>query len=132
MRDKVGGGYPNYVDADGDGYPDSVDVSKRLAFFFSAFPDHYETFRPKLNGPFDPVKLETRLPPTFVANDRYKNEPGAMLREGNINRFAGAGSHCVDDVLIFATGPGSEAVHGFMENTEVFRTIANVLSLGSH
>ena len=27
-----------------------MDVSKRLMIFFANFPDHYETFRPKLGG----------------------------------------------------------------------------------
>lgn len=49
MRDKVGiyaeAGYPDYKDEDGDGYPDKVDVSKRLAVFIGNYPDYYETDR---------------------------------------------------------------------------------------
>src|SRR4029453_15593636 len=45
MRDKVGvydkAGFPNYPAANGDGYPERVDVSKRLAIFFAGFPDYY-------------------------------------------------------------------------------------------
>jgi len=59
MRDKMGvyehAGYPNYPPADANGYPPSVDVSKRLAMFYGNTPDHYETFKPKLDGTFVPA-----------------------------------------------------------------------------
>jgi alkaline phosphatase len=131
MRDKIGGGYPNYADADGDGYPDSLDVSKRFAIFFAAFPSHYETFRPKLDNPFTPSTLEKKLPPTMGANEKYKDVPGAIMREGNLGRLAGGGVHAADDVILTGMGPGSELISGFMDNTEVFRVIANALGLGT-
>ncbi len=63
MREKVGtydnAGFPNYEDKDGDGYPDRVDVSRRLFLAANNGPDHYETFRPKLDGPFVPA-IRTR------------------------------------------------------------------------
>ncbi|MGZ2788193.1 hypothetical protein AAER32_17290, partial [Pseudomonas aeruginosa] len=44
LRDKLGiyadSKFPNYPKPDAQGYPDSVDVSRRLAFVFGAFPDH--------------------------------------------------------------------------------------------
>ena len=33
-------------------------------------------------------------------------------------------------MILTATGPGSERVHGQMDNTEVFRVIAEALGLG--
>jgi len=133
MRDRVGtgadAGYPNYVDADGDGYPDSVNVSKRLAVFFSAYPDYYETFAPKLDGVFQPTMRNPERPLYMAANDKYKNEPGALLRVGNVSRNVGGGVHAMDDVVLTADGPGSETVHGAMDNTEVFRLIVNALAL---
>ncbi len=129
MRNKIGvyaeAGYPNYKDEDKDGYPDSVDVSKRLAIFFNNFPDHYETFRPKLDGTFVPaVKNEKGH---YVANEKYKDVPGAVLRTGNLPRKASDGVHTADDVVLTADGPGAERVHGFMDNTEVFRAMVNAL-----
>ncbi|HYG75831.1 MAG TPA: alkaline phosphatase [Planctomycetota bacterium] len=131
MKDKIGGGYPNYVDEDKDGYPDSLDVSKRLAIFFGAFGDHYETFRPKLDGPFKPSMLKRALPLQVTANEKYKDVPGAILREGNLGRMAGGGIHAADDVILTGIGPGSEEIRGFMENTQVFQVIARALSLGT-
>jgi alkaline phosphatase len=39
--------------------------------------------------------------------------------------------HSGEDVILTATGPGSERVRGQMDNTEVFRVIAEALGLGS-
>lgn len=132
MRDKVGtydfAGYPEYKDADGDGYPDRLDVQKRLAFFFAAYPDHYETWGPKLDAPFDPAKKISKG--VYGANDKYKSWPGAVLREGNIPRAFESGVHSAEDVILTGMGPGSEKVRGWLENTAVFRIIAEALSLG--
>jgi alkaline phosphatase len=132
MREKVGvydqAGFPNYADKDGDGYPDNVEVSKRLAVFISNFPDHYETYRPKLDGPFVPAVQNDRR--QYVANEKFKAAPGAQFREGNLPRSADTGVHAVDDVVIFAEGPGAAKVRGYMENTKVFRIIAEALALG--
>ena len=131
MRDKVGvyekAGYPNYKDTDGDGYPDTLDVSKRLAIFFSSFPDYYETFRVKADAPFTPAVQQDKI---YVANEKYKDVPGAMLRTGILPRTASTGVHTGEDVILTAMGPGAEQVAGFMDNTELFRVLANALALG--
>lgn len=54
LRDKLGvysaSKFPNYGPANADGYPARIDVSRRLAFVFSAYPDYCETGRPYLEG----------------------------------------------------------------------------------
>lgn len=132
MREKIGtydaAGFPNYVDADGDGYPDRVDVSRRLAIFANNGPDHYETFRPKLDGPFEPaVKSEGGV---YVANEAYKDVPGAVFVEGNIPRDGDTGVHAVDDVVLQAAGPGAEEFKGYMEESDVYRVLADTLAIG--
>ena len=132
MRDKVGvyadAGYPNYPRPDADGYPGDLNVSKRLAIFFANFPDHYETFRPKLDGVFTPAIQAPDK--NYVANEQYKNVPGAMFRTGILPRNSSTGVHTGEDVVLTAMGPGSEYIYGFMENTEVFRVMALALGLG--
>ncbi|MEG4642907.1 alkaline phosphatase [Paracoccus sp. APAP_BH8] len=131
MREKVGtyqhAGFTNYVDEDGDGYPDSMDVSKRLMVYFGNFPDHYETFRPKLDGPFVPAVADGDG--NFVANEAYKDVPGAVLRTGNIPANVNAGTHSIDDEVLQADGPGAENFRGYMENSDVYRVIAEALAL---
>lgn len=97
--------------------------------FSASLPDHYETYRPKLDGPNAPF-VPGKEPGTFVANEAYKNLPGAVFRLGNISRMMNASVHSVEDVVLTATGPGSERVRGQIDNTEVFRLMAEALGLG--
>jgi alkaline phosphatase len=136
MRNKVGvyasAGFPDYPAPDAEGYPAKVDVSRRLRFVFGAYPDHYDTFRPYLDGENVPaIKGKDGV---VVANDKYKDVPGAVLRVGNLPNSgpdaATQGIHSGDDVVLTATGPGAERVRGQMENTELFRVIAEALALG--
>lgn len=134
MRKKIGvyadAGYPNYPPADKNGYPDKVDVSKRLAFFYGNYPDHYETFQPKMDGTFVPAVKLTKDGP-YVANPAYKDVPGAQLRIGNLPTSADSGTHTADDGIISAMGPGANKIHGFIDNTEIFRVMVDSLGLAA-
>ena len=68
---------------------------------------------------------------TFEANERYKDVPGAVLRFGNLPRLANASVHSGEDVILTASGPGSERVRGQMDNTGVFRLMVEALGLGN-
>jgi len=131
MREKVGvydkAGFPNYEDKNGDGYPDSVDVSRRLAIFANNFPDYYETFRPKLDGPFVPAVQNEKK--EYVANEAYKDVPGAVLRIGNLPKSSDTAVHAVDDVVLQADGPGAEGFHGYMEQSDIYRVLADAFAL---
>lgn len=135
MRNKVGtyaeAGFPNYPAPDAEGYPNKVDVSRRIRLTFGAYPDHYDTFRPFMDGEFVPAIRNADG--VMVANEKYKNIAGAVLREGNLPnkgaRGANSGVHSGDDVVLTAMGPGANKVHGQMENTELFRIMAEALAL---
>jgi len=133
MREKLGvyddAGFPNYTDEDKDGFPDKVDVTRRLAIFSSNFPDYYETWRPKMDGPFEPaVKNEKG---EYVANEAYKDIPGAVLRVGNLPKSSDTAVHAVDDVVLQATGPGAEAFKGYMEQSDVYKVLVDAFALGT-
>ncbi|MDO9415598.1 alkaline phosphatase [Pararhizobium sp.] len=132
MREKVGtyaaAGFPNYTDENGDGYPDKIDVTRRLFLSANNGPDHYETFRPKMDGPFVPaIQNENK---EYVANEEYKNVPGAVFVQGNIPKEGDSGVHAVDDVVLQSTGPGSEEFKGYMEQSDVYRVLADTFALG--
>ncbi|POO56992.1 alkaline phosphatase [Agrobacterium rosae] len=133
MRAKVGtyaeAGFPNYEDKDGDGYPDRVDVSRRLFLNANNGPDHYETFRPKLDGPFVPAIQNEKK--EYIANEAYKNVPGAVFVQGNIPKDGDSGVHAVDDIVLQSTGPGSEEFKGYMEQSDVYRVLADAFALGT-
>jgi len=133
MREKVGvyaeAGFPNYEDKDGDGFPDKVDVTRRLAVFSNNFPDYYETFRPKMDGPFEPAIQNEKK--EYIANPAYKDVPGAVLRTGNLPRSSDTAVHAVDDVVLQAAGPGSEDFKGYMEESDVYRVLVDAFALGA-
>lgn len=133
LRERVGvyekAGFPNYPEPDQEGYPGRVDVSRRIAIFSASLPDHYETFRPKLDNPNAPT-VAGDTANTFKPNEQYKEVPGAVLRFGNLPAMIGASVHSGEDVILTAIGPGSERVAGQIENTDVFRVMADALGLG--
>jgi alkaline phosphatase len=134
LRERIGiydkAGFPNYPAPGADGYPSRVDVSRRLAIFSASLPDHYETFRPKLDNPNAPT-VKGDDPGSFKPNEKFKDVPGAVLRPGNLPAMMGASVHSGEDVILTVTGPGSERVKGSMDNTEVFRVMADALGLAS-
>lgn len=133
LREKVGvyasAGYPNYPKADTKGYPNQIDVSKRLAFFYGNYPDHYETMHPKLDGTFVPAVKDASG--KYVANPKYiQLQEDAIHMGGNLPTHQAVGVHTADDAVLNAMGPGSEKFKGFMDNTEVFKVMVQSLGLG--
>ena len=132
LRDKLGtyndAGFPNYPAPDADGYPAKIDVSRRLAFTFGSFPDHCATGKPFLNGEFKP-SIPGVDGIAQIANEEYC-APGSARMQGNLPITAASGVHSADDGVLTAMGPGAERFHGHLENTKVFRIIAQALGLG--
>jgi alkaline phosphatase len=132
LRDKLGtyqnSIVPNYPAPNAAGYPDKVDVSRRLAFTFGAFPDYCDTGHPHLDG--ENVPAVRGAGSDFVANEKYC-VPGAARRTGNLPFDVNSGVHSADDVVLTAIGPGAEMFHGRIDNTRVFRMIATALGLGA-
>ena len=132
LRDKIGtyaeAGFPNYPAPDADGYPGTVDVSRRLALTFGAFPDHCTSGKPFLNEHFKPTVADADGK-TQIANETFC-APGATRYQGNLPVTAASGVHSGDDGILTAMGPGAERFKGHLENTRVFRYIAQALGLG--
>jgi alkaline phosphatase len=119
--------FPNYPAPNADGYPDKVDVSRRLAFVFGTYPDYCDTGRPYLDGENLPAVPGTEKD-TFVANEQYC-VPGAIRRTGNLPFGVAQGVHSADDVVLTAMGPGADLFRGRIDNTRVFRVMATALGL---
>jgi len=131
MRSRLGtynlSQFPNYPAPNSDGYPDRIDVTRRLAFVFSGYPDHCEAGRPYLDGENVPA-VEGAEKNVYVANEKYC-VPGAVRRTGNLPFNMNSGVHAADDVVLTAMGPGAEQFRGRIDNTRVFRYIATALGL---
>ncbi len=133
-RDKLGvyneAKFPNYPPADADGYPPSVDVSRRLAFVFGAFPDHCDTVHPHLDGPNVPaVKGEDGR---YIANEKNcaaRRRPCAApaicrpIRPQDVHRRRRCGAD--------RDRTGRRAVPWPDRQYRVFRFMANALGLAS-
>ena len=62
--------------------------------------------------------------------DKYKDVPGAIFVEGNLPKDESTGTHTVDDVVLQAAGPGAEEFKGYMEESDVYKVLANTFALG--
>jgi alkaline phosphatase len=119
--------FPNYPAPDAEGYPSTVDVTRRLAFVFAAYPDHCDAGRPYLGGENKPATVDPEK--RAVANEDNCQAPGVARRLGNLPLLADRGIHSGDDVVLTAMGPGAEQFRGRIDNTRVFRAIATALGL---
>ncbi len=132
LRDKLGiyseAGFPNYPAPDAEGYPSTVDVSRRIAFSYGAFPDHCATGKPFLDGEHKPTNVSPDGK-TAIANEVYC-APGTARVQGNLPVAARSGIHSGDDGILTAMGPGAERFRGHLANTRVFRYITEALGLG--
>jgi len=113
--------FPDYQDADGDGFPERVDVSRPLAIHWANHPDYYENYN-VLQEPLSPTVKEGEK---WVANKQRVGE----LQTGNLPSSENNEVHTVEDVPLTASGPGAEQFHKTMDNTEVFFAIVNALGL---
>lgn len=120
-------GYPNYPAPDAAGYPPTPDVTRRLAVLFGAYPDHCFAGKPSLDGEFRPSV------PKAADGTSSDNtcQPGTVKLFGNLPFDQPQGVHAGDDVVLTAMGPGADLFHGQVDNTYVFRAIADALGLAA-
>lgn len=121
--------YPNYPAPDAGGYPPTPDVSRRLAVLFGSYPDHCFSGKPNVDGEYMPGQ-KAADDKTIVANEA-NCKPGTVRLFGNLPFDTPQGVHAGDDVILTAAGPGADQFHGQIDNTFVFRAIANALGLAA-
>jgi len=117
-------GYTNYPDADGDGFPDWEDGTIVLAGVVNNGPEHTEDYQ---------VSEVPRVP--AIANDAGEyfdnpdDDPNGIPVAGNLAIGDGTGVHTLQDVPVFAQGPGAEAAAGLYHQREIFFVMADALGL---
>lgn len=117
-------GFPTYVDSDGDGFPDDPDAEVQLFYGWSNHPDHSDDFEHN----------ETFLQPALfdedgVAVPNPERDPDALVQIGNLPLNQTNCVHTVEDVPIFASGPGASGFAAVLDNTEVFHRMMDSLGL---
>ena len=137
--------FTDYVDANGDGYPDNPDTAKKLIVNFGAAPDHYEDWaissRPRNSSATEGSGVDSGILQNGVAianpSDPKKNSPGALLLTGVLENGANGGEaqtqavHTLADIPISAYGPGASQFARVSDNTEAFFYIVNSM-LGTY
>jgi alkaline phosphatase len=116
--------FTDYVDANGDGYPDNPDAPHKLIINFGANSDRYEDWQSN-KMPKDPGVVQNGV---VVANpnDPDKNAPGALMIAGVIENGSAGGDletqavHTMADIPISAYGPGASQFAKVSDNTEAF------------
>ncbi|KAF9915605.1 hypothetical protein BX616_005749 [Lobosporangium transversale] len=124
-------GWPSYVDADGDGFPDNWEVRYTLAAGSAGFPTHREDFQVNVNGTRVPAVVRSSSHHHFSIYDANPEDSlNGIHKSGTLPANEAVGVHSLQDVPIFATGPGANLFSGVQDNTEIFHKIAHLLGLG--
>ncbi|NED98450.1 alkaline phosphatase [Phytoactinopolyspora alkaliphila] len=118
-------GFPTYVDNDGDGFPDDPNPDVSLFFGWSNHPDHTDDFQH--NTVFQQPALVD--PESGEAVDNPNRDPDGELQVGNLPHPQTNCVHTVEDVSVFASGPGAARFNAFLDNTEVFYAMMDALGL---
>lgn len=126
QRDAIGlygdAGFPTYEDADGDFFPDSWLPSRVLAMGKVENPPFTEDFQVSEVPRSPSIRDEDGN-----AVDNPDDDPNGIPMGGQINSTSSV--HTLQDVPVYATGPGAEYFGRVMENVEVFFGMANALGL---
>lgn len=125
--------FTDYVDANGDGYPDNPDAPHKLIVNFGANSDRYEDWQ---SNP-QPKNPGANVGGVAVANTNDPDRVSGVMIPGVIENGANGGDvetqavHTMADIPISATGPGAFQFARVSDNTEAFFYIVNAI-LGSY
>ncbi len=129
-------GFPDYNDADGDGYPDEADPPGKLIVGFGAGADRYEDWHsnarplpptiikdgraianPHRDGPEDADPASSKG--TLISGQVENGESAAIAPDLDIEPMTTA-VHTATDIPLTATGTGAMQFIGVQDNTAVF------------
>lgn len=119
-----GAGFPTYVDEDGDFFPDDWAPSIVLAQGKVDNPLYTEDFQvsPVPRSPSGRDENGMTIP-------NPEDDPNGLLLGGNLPEGATSSVHTLQDVPVYATGPGAEYFGRVQENIEVFFGIMYALGV---
>ncbi|KAL0954935.1 hypothetical protein HGRIS_003868 [Hohenbuehelia grisea] len=114
------------VGAQGPNFPVQWDPRYAFAAGMAAHPDVREGFKVQTKGPrVAAIKSEKD---GYVHNP--EDQPDGITMPGTIPTSDGAGVHSMQDISVYANGPGAEAFRGVYNNIDIFFKMADALGLG--
>lgn len=107
-----------------DNFPETWDVAHPLAVAWGAHPPYTDDFK------LSKVPADAAIVPKGgTAMPNPKRAPDGIFFTGNLGPTDPQDVHTLQDVPITATGPGSECLNGWQQNTDVFFCLANAIGL---
>jgi len=118
-----GASYPTYTDEDGDGFPNwEADIV--FAGTVNNHPDYTEDFQ------VSPVPRSPAITnDEGIAVDNPDDDPNGIPMSGNLPMNSTSGVHTLQDVPVFAFGPGADCFNGTYHQREVFFCMAAAIGL---
>lgn len=122
--------FTDYIDANGDGYPDNADPDRKLIINFGANSDRYEDWMSNAK----PKAPSSRVNNIAVANPNDPDKDAGILLSGVIENGEMGGEaqlsavHTLSDIPISAYGPGASQFSRVSDNTEAFFYIINAIT----
>jgi alkaline phosphatase len=116
--------YPTYTDADGDHFPDSWIVDIALAGAVNNHPDYTENYQVS-----DVPRAPAIVNENGVAVDNPDDDSNGITLHGNLPPDSPTGVHTLQDVPVFAFGPGADFFDGTYHQREIFFGMAYALGL---
>ncbi|PFH53016.1 hypothetical protein AMATHDRAFT_138775 [Amanita thiersii Skay4041] len=108
----------------GPGFPVQWQPRYALAAGTVASTDRREGYKVNTKGPRVPVVASSN-------KGEYVRNPDDQPTEGTIPVNQLAATHSLQDVSVFANGPGADAFRGVYSNIDIFYKMADALGLGS-
>jgi alkaline phosphatase len=123
--------FPTYVDANKDGFPDDPDATVKLVLDDGGRPTYSQDYLTNAI-PLNPSGVTAAVPNPnrdpqgllLTGNMPTRNVSPISKDEGNV----GVAPHAGDDVVLSASGPGSNLFGGTFENSDTLERLAAALS----
>lgn len=119
--------FPTYEDKDGNFFPDSWEASIALAGTVNNHPTYTENFQVS-KVPRVPARAKQEGNKTFY-EDNPEDDPNGISMNGNLGPGDSTGVHTLQDVPVYATGPGSAYFGRVQDQFELFFGMAYAIGL---
>lgn len=119
--------FPTYKDENGDFFPDDWAPSVVLAATVNNHPDYTEDFQVSKKPRVPAISKQEGDRTIYV--DNPDDDPNGILQPGNLGPSDSTGVHTLQDVPVYATGPGAAYFGKSFDQSEIFFGMAYAIGL---